>query len=188
VLPNVLGLDAAPQCNDDRLARTLDTLVPDLDAIWQDLVVATISAFALDLRYLCYDLTTIRFCGAYEEADLVRYGYSWDHRPDRQQIEIAATVTAAGGVPIEYRPLAGNVADRTTPVENLHRLQGLLALLPRDPAAPCIVVSDRAMLTEAATAAYAQSALCYLGPLDPGLGHRFMSPMNHARRSGPCPA
>jgi hypothetical protein len=27
VLPDVLGLDAA-QCNDDRLARTLDTLVP----------------------------------------------------------------------------------------------------------------------------------------------------------------
>ena len=170
VLPEVLGLDAA-QCNDDRLARTLDTLLPHLDAIWQDLIVAAISAFDLDLRYLCYDLTSISFCGAYEDADLLRYGYSRDHRPDRKQIELAATMTAAGGVPLDYRALAGNVADRATPVANLQRLQGLLALLPpRDPAAPCIVVSDRAMLTAEALAAYARSKLCYLGPLDPGLG------------------
>lgn len=171
MLPELLGLDAA-QCNDDRLARTLDTLLPHLDAIWQDLVVAAIIAFDLDLRYLCYDLTSVSFCGAYEDADLVRYGYSRDHRPDLKQIEIAATVTAAGGVPLDYRALAGNVAARTTPVENLHRLQALLALLPpRDPAEPCVVISDRAMLTEAALAAYARSDLCYLGPLDPGLGH-----------------
>jgi transposase len=170
VLPDLLAVDAA-QCNDDRLARTLDTVLPHVDEIWQDLVVAAITTFDLDLRYLCYDLTSISFCGAYEEAELVRYGYSRDHRPDRKQIEIAATVTAAGGVPLDYRALAGNVADRTTPVENLHRLQRLLALLPRDPAAPGIVVSDRAMLTAAALAAYARSTLCYLGPLDPGVGH-----------------
>jgi hypothetical protein len=171
MLPEALGLDAA-QCNDDRLARTLDTLLPHLDAIWQDLVVAAISTFKLDLRYLCYDLTSVSFCGTYEEADLVRYGYSRDHRPDLKQIEVAATVTAAGGVPLEYRALAGNVADRTTPVENLHRLQALLALLPpRDPAQRCVVISDRAMLTAAALAAYARSDLSYLGPLDPGLGH-----------------
>jgi len=171
MLPELVGLDAA-QCNDDRLARTLDTLLPHLDALWQDLVVAAITAFDLDLRYLCYDLTSLCFCGEYEEADLVRYGYSRDHRPDRKQIEVAATVTAAGGVPVDYRALAGNVADRATPVENLRRLQGLLAQLPpRDPGARCVVVSDRAMLTDAALAAYAGSDLCYLGPLDPGLGH-----------------
>jgi hypothetical protein len=171
LLPDLLGLDAA-QCNDDRLARTLDTVVPHVDEIWQDLIVAAITTFDLDLRYLCYDLTSISFCGAYEEAELVRYGYSRDHRPDRKQIEIAATVTAAGGVPLDYRALAGNVADRTTPVETLHRLRHLLALLPaRDPAAACVVISDRAMLTDAALAAYAQSTLSYLGPLDPGLGH-----------------
>ncbi len=66
-------MDAA-RCNDDRLARTLDTIAPHLDAIWQDLVVAAITAFDLDLRYLCYDLTSMSFCGDDEEADLVRYG------------------------------------------------------------------------------------------------------------------
>jgi hypothetical protein len=170
-LPELLGIDAG-QCNDDRLARTLDTLLPHLDAIWQDLVVATITAFGVDLRALCYDITSLSFCGAYEDADLVRYGYSRDHRPDRKQIEVAATVTAAGGIPMDYRTLAGNVADRATPVEQLRRLQGLLALLPaRPPDQSCLVISDRAMLTEDALAAYAGSDLWYLGPLDPGVGH-----------------
>lgn len=170
VLPEVLGIKAE-QCNDDRLARTLDTLLPHLDGIWQDLVVAAITRFDVDLSALCYDITSISFCGAYDEADLVRYGYSRDHRPDRKQIELAATVTAAGGIPVDYRPLAGNVADRTTPVEQLRRLQGLLTLLPRRGAdQSCLVISDRAMLTDAALAAYAGSGLCYLGPLDPGVG------------------
>jgi len=75
-------------------------------------------------------------------------------------------------VPLDYRVLAGNVADRTTPVENLRRLRGLLARLPpRDPTqlAP-VVVSDRAMLTLEALAAYAEADLHPLGPLDPSRG------------------
>jgi hypothetical protein len=169
-LSELLGIDAA-HCNDDRRARTLDRLLPHLDAIWQDLIVAAVGTFGIDLRALCYDLTSLSFCGAYEEADLVRYGYSRDQRPDRKQIDLAALVTAAGGIPLDYRPLAGNVADRSTPGEQLRRLQGLLALLPpRPPDQPCLVISDRAMLTAAALAAYAQSEVCSLGPLDPALG------------------
>lgn len=170
-LPDLLGFDAA-QANDDRLARTLDALVPHLDRLWQALVVRAIATFALDLSRLCYDLTSVSFCGAYDEADLITYGYSRDHRPDRKQLELASTMTAAGGVPLDYRVLAGNVADRTTPVANLRRLQRLLALLPaRPPDAPApLVISDRAMLTLEAIAAYEASGLRYLGPLDPGLG------------------
>jgi len=171
MLPELLGLSAA-QCNDDRLARTLDTVLPHLDALWQDLIVAAVTRFDLDLRALCYDLTSRAFCGAYEKADLIRYGYSRDHRPDQKQVELAATVTAAGGVPLDYRVLAGNVADRTMPVENLRRLRGLLGQLPpRDPTQPAqVVVSDRAMLTVEALAAYAEADLHPLGPLDPSLG------------------
>jgi transposase len=170
VLPDLLAVEAA-QVNDDRLARALDALAPHLDALWQDLVVAAIRAFDLDLRQLCYDLTSVSFCGAYDDAAGITYGYSRDHRPDRKQLELATTVTAAGGVPLDYRILAGNVADCTTPVENLQRLQRLLALLPpRDPTEPIVVTSDRAMLTTEALAAYHESELCYLGPLDPSLG------------------
>ncbi len=171
VLPEQLEIDAA-QGNDDRLARTLDALTPHLDALWQDLVVAAIQAFRLDLGALCYDLTSVSFCGAYKEAELVRYGYSRDRRPDRKQVELATTVTVEAGIPLDYRVVAGNVADRTTPVEILARLQQLLALLParspeqREP----VVISDRAMLTLAALVAYRGSGLHCLGPLDPHLG------------------
>jgi transposase len=169
-LPDLWGLDA-PQCNDDRLARTLDALAPHREALWQDLLVAAVRAFGLDLSRLAYDLTSVAFCGAYEAADLIRFGYSRDHRPDRQQLELATTVTLDGGLPVDYRVLAGNVADRTTPVENLRRLQALLAALPaRAPGAAALVVSDRAMLTLEALAAYEGSGLRYLGPLDPHLG------------------
>jgi len=170
-LPDLRGL-AAAQCNDDRLARALDALLPHLDALWQDLIVAAVTRFDLDLRALCYDLTSLSFCGTYEEADLVRSGYSRDHRPDQKQVELATTVTATGGVPLDYRVLAGNVADRTTPVENLRRLRGLPGQLPpRDPTQPApVVVSDRALLTLEALAAYAVADLHPLGPLDPRLG------------------
>ena len=170
-LPDLWGL-AAPQCNDDRLARTLDALSPHLAAIWQDLLVAAVRTGDLDLSRLAYDLTSVAFCGAYDAAELVRFGYSRDHRPDRKQVEVATTVTLDGGVPLDYRVLAGNVADVTTPVANLRRLQTLLAVLPpRAPTAgPPLVVSDRAMLTLEALAAYEGSGLHYLGPLDPHLG------------------
>jgi hypothetical protein len=135
-------------------------------------VVAAITRFGLDLRWLCHDLTSLSFTGAYEDADLVRYGYSRDHRPDCKQVELATTLAAAGGIPLDYRVLAGNVADRTTPVETLARLQRLLAALPpHEPGTPAsVVVSDRAMLTLEALAAYQASGLAYLGPLDPSLG------------------
>ena len=171
-LPELLGF-AAAQVNDDRLARALDALGPHLDALWQDVLVRAITAFDLDLSQLCYDLTSVSFCGAYDDADLITYGYSRDHRPDRKQLELASTLTAADGVPLDYRVLAGNVADATTPVENLRRLQRLLALLPvggpRRPAP--LVISDRAMLTQESLAAYESSGWRYLGPLDPGVGH-----------------
>jgi len=100
VLPDLLGLTAA-QCNDDRLGRALDALLPHLDALWQDFIVAALTRFDLDLRALCYDLTSLSFCGTYAEADLIRYGYSRDHRPDQKQVELATTVMAAGGVSLD---------------------------------------------------------------------------------------
>jgi transposase len=171
VLPDLLDLDAV-QCNDDRLARTLDALVPHLDVLWQELIVGAVPTFQLDLSQLGYDMTSVSFCGDDDEADLIRYGYSRDHRPDRKQIELATTLTLASGVPLDYRVLAGNVADRTTPVENLQRLQRLLALLPPCPSGEIpLVISDRAMLTEEALVAYTQSDLHFLGPLDPSVGN-----------------
>lgn len=170
-LPEMLGV-SADEFNDDRLARTLDLLAPHLEAIWQELVVRAIVEFDLDLSQLCYDITSIAFTGDYDQAELVRYGYSRDRRPDLKQVELAVNVTAEGGVPVDYRVLAGNVADRTTPVENLARLRQLLDKLPQvDPSRPPVVpllISDRAMLTPESMAEYCQHGVYFLGPCDGG--------------------
>lgn len=175
VLPQMLRVNAE-QFNDDRLARTLDALAPHLEAIWQDLVIQAIISFDLDLSKLCYDITSICFTGSYEQAELIRYGYSRDHRPDLQQLELALNVTSEGGVPIEYRVLAGNVADSTTPVQNLTRLRDLLSRLPqvdptRPPVAP-LLISDRAMLTIQSMFEHNQHKLHFLGPFDGGQAGR----------------
>jgi len=79
---------------------------------------------------------------------VIAIGYGRDHHPER-----------AGGagrlVPLDYCLLAANVADRTTPMENLRRRRQLLVLLPsRSPAGPGpLVISDWAMLTTEAVAA-----------------------------------
>jgi len=176
-LPEVFQVVPDP-FNDDRLARTLDTLTPHLEAIWQELIVQAIIPFDLDLSKRCYDITSIAFTGDYEEAELVRYGYSRDHRPDLKQVELALNVTVAGGIPIDYRVLAGNVADRTTPVDNLTRLGGLLARLPqvnpsRPPVTP-LFISDRAMLTPESIVAYDRHGLCFLGPYDGGTASHLL--------------
>ena len=95
-LPDLWGLEA-PQCNDDRLARTLDAWRRTWRPSGRTWSWPPVRAFGLDLSRLAYDLTSVAFCGAYEEADLVRFGYSRDHRPDRQQVELATTVTLDGG-------------------------------------------------------------------------------------------
>jgi transposase len=84
-LPDLWGIEAV-QCNDDRLARALDALYPHLDALWQDLLVAALRAFPIDLTRLAHDITSVSFCGTYDEADLIRFGYSREHRPDRKQL------------------------------------------------------------------------------------------------------
>lgn len=88
-LPGLLGLDAAA-CNDDRLARALDVLVPHLEKLWQDLIVGAVPAFGLDLSQLANDITSISFCGE-DEAETITDGDGRDHRPDRKQLELATT-------------------------------------------------------------------------------------------------
>jgi transposase len=178
-LPEILGL-APDTFNDDRLARSLDALAPHLEAIWQELAIQAIIAFDLDLSQLCYDITSVSFTGAYEQAELVRYGYSRDHRPDRKQVNLALDVTVDGAMPIDYRVLAGNTADSTTPADNLNRLRELLSHLAQaDPSRPPIAplfISDRAMLTPESMFEYDRHQVHFLGPYDAGdAGKKLLS-------------
>jgi len=117
-----------------------------------------------DLAAVYYDITSFYFEGADADVPEITYGYSRDRRPDTQQMEVGLTVTATDGLPLAYRVLSGNTADTTTPVDNLHLLQTLVAQAAPDTPFP-LVISDRAMLSLATLAAYEAAGVRYLGPL-----------------------
>jgi transposase len=70
----------------------------------------------LDLRLVCYDLTSTYFEGAVRPSKAFpsrAFGFSRDHRSDRPQIVIGL-LTTADGIPIAHHVFAGNTADVTT--------------------------------------------------------------------------
>jgi len=163
VLAHRLGVDPA-QVNDARLGRLLDALDGVNATIWPQLVAQALGVGGSDLAAVYYDITSFYFAGAYADVPEITYGYSRDRRPDTQQVEVGLTVTATDGLPLAYRVLAGNTADATTPVDNLHLLQTLVAQAAPDTPFP-LVISDRAMLSLATLAAYEAAGVRYLGPL-----------------------
>lgn len=110
-------------------------------------------------------ITSFYFQGAYTDSELVRYGYTRDHQPATKQINLQADVTHRSQVPIDYRVLAGNPADITTPQGHL---AGLLRFLARPELADLhvrpILVSDCKMITPEAVAGCHHHGLFYLGP------------------------
>ena len=155
------------QMHDTRIGRTMDDLHSHLDAIWQDVAVQAVLVYDIDLRFIHYDITSVYFEGAYTESDKINYGYSRYHRSDAKQINLGVNVTSETGIPLGYRVLAGQTADRTTPLENLKSLR---ALLDRPELAErqqdFLLVSDRAMLDRDVIAAYADKHIRWLGPLN----------------------
>jgi hypothetical protein len=84
-------------------------------------------------------------------------------------LEVGLNVTAPEGLPLAYRVLAGNIADASTPVDNLQLLRRVLAHVAPEQPVP-LIISDRAMLSLATLAAYEAAGVRYLGPLpDSGL-------------------
>jgi transposase len=165
VLEDTLNV-RAEQMYDTRIGRTLDDLHPHLDSIWQDIAVQAVLEYDIDLRFLHYDITSVYFEGEYTESEKVEYGYSRDHRPDAKQVNLGVNVSSEAGVPLAYRVLAGQTADRTTPLENAKALRSWLdrpelAERERD----FLLVSDRAMLDREVIVAYADKQLRWLGPL-----------------------
>jgi transposase len=56
------------QLNDDRLGRALERLAAHTDTIQAPLVLQAVKGFDLDVSQIHYDLTSIEFYGAYEQA------------------------------------------------------------------------------------------------------------------------
>lgn len=116
-----LGVDAAlPKGRGapslDRLYRALDAVADAKDEIEAHCFTELCNLANLDLRLVCYDLTSSYFEG--DERASVRFpskafGYSRDHRGDRPQVVIGLLVTS-DGIPIAHHVFSGNTADRAT--------------------------------------------------------------------------
>ena len=121
--------------SDDRLGRALDRLFEaDRAALLTEVVLAVAKRFAVQLKRLHNDSTSISFCGQYREgrvaksgkrAPAITYGYSKDHRPDLKQLLFILTTDADGGVPVQFRTADGNTNDSVTHIETWTALRAV---------------------------------------------------------------
>ena len=99
----------------------------------------------LDLRLVCYDLTSTYFEGSARPSDRFpsrAFGYSRDHRSDRPQVVVGLLCTS-DGIPIAHHVFAGNTNDAAT-------LPAVLGDLARRFAVGRIcVVADRGLISTA---------------------------------------
>lgn len=100
----------------DQCYRALDAVTEAKDATETHLYGRLTDLTNLDLRLVCYDLTSTYFEG--ERRPSARFasrafGYSRDHRPDRPQVVLGLLCTS-DGIPIAHHVFAGATNDVTT--------------------------------------------------------------------------
>ena len=159
-LESTLGVQAE-QAHDTRLGETLDALYGEHQAIWQAVVLAAVRRYHLSLDWLHYDITSTYFEGAYNESELVKFGYSRDKRPDSKQLNIGLT-TLRHGLPLAFRVLVGNTADQSTPRQNLEAVRKLLDEVQ---ATDQIIIHDRGMATAETLLWYVQQGQRFISPI-----------------------
>ena len=179
VLEETLSIPAE-KLHDRRIGDLLDLIYPHIDEIWQEIVIGAITEFGISIDFIHYDITSIYFEGEYQYADKIEYGYSRDKRPDCKQVNLQLNVTSDDAIPLAYKVISGSTADKTTSLENMRALAGLLRT-PTDKTATVsaatevtcidtaddnlIIVSDQAMLCPQVIVTYHQKGIGYLGPL-----------------------
>ncbi|MGI9033744.1 MAG: IS1634 family transposase [Acidimicrobiales bacterium] len=126
-----------------RYYRAVDVVAQTKEATESHLYARLTDLANLDLRLVCYDLTSTYFEGEVRHSERFAsraFGYSRDHRGDRPQIVIGL-LTTGDGIPIAHHVFAGNTADVST-------LPGVLADLSRRFAVGSIpVVADRGLIS-----------------------------------------
>jgi transposase len=106
---------------------------------------------------LFYDITSSYFEGI--KCVLAKFGYSRDHRPDKEQIAIALMITKEG-YPFYWKVLEGNTQDITT-VESL-----VDTIKNRFGIKSCTLVFDRGMVSADNLALIERKDLSYISALD----------------------
>ena len=164
---------------DDCLARMLDAISEQGEAIWLDLLRAVVEAYPQMLETIIqYDITSVYFEGRYRESELAKYGYSRDHRSDAKQVNLGVSTTGISKLPLLYELLAGNSADNQTPMAHLEQLKKLLKAI-EVPMNHVILVGDRAMFNRPLIEAYLRQKHHFLGPWTPPDIQTLMATVSH---------
>lgn len=143
------------------MGETLDAVYPHYLTIWQTVIQKAVQRYRLPLDWLHYDITSTYFEELDTESELVQFGYSRDQRPDSKQINLGLNVSGEG-LPLAFRVLVGNTADRTTPRQNCEAVRALLTEAQR---AEATIVHDRAMATPETLVWYGQHQQRFITPM-----------------------
>jgi len=97
------------------LLRAMDFLIDHKEKIENHVANRLLNLFNQDLKVCFYDLTSSYFEAenSLVDDDIRQFGYSRDHRRDREQIVIGVVMTS-DGIPIAHYVFPGNTADRST--------------------------------------------------------------------------
>jgi Transposase DDE domain len=124
--------------------RALDAVAATKDETEAQLYATLTDLTNLDLRLVCYDLTSTYFEGSRRPSDRFpskAFGYSRDRRSDRPQVVIGLLCTA-DGMPIAHHVFAGDTGDVTTLPGVLEDLQARFGV------GRICVVADRGLISE----------------------------------------
>ncbi len=128
----------------DQCYRAIDALCEHKDATEAHLYSKLCNLANLDLRLVCYDLTSSYFetvAVGRKTFPSLAFGYSRDHRGDRPQVMIGLLVTS-DGIPIAHHVFSGNTADVST-------LPGVMEdLKVRFGVGKIALVADRGLISE----------------------------------------
>ena len=142
----------------DQYYRALDAVADVKPETEEHLYRRLCNLTNLDLRLVCYDLTSTYFEGSTRSSEAFPsrvFGYSRDHRPDRPQIVIGLLCTQ-DGIPIAHHVFAGNTNDASTLSEVLGDLAKRFAV------GRICVVADRGLMSASNLETVAQAGFDHL--------------------------
>lgn len=116
----------------------MDRLLERQEAIQKKLAAKHLTNGSLVL----YDITSSYFEGAYEDSELVRFGYNRDNKKGHEQVVIGLMCTAEG-CPVGCEVFPGNTNDSTTVMGKIAELRERYGL------EHVVFVGDRGMITQA---------------------------------------
>jgi len=117
---------------------SLDKLINHKEDIEIEIFNALKNKLNIDTKKVHYDLTSSYFEG--KNCQIAMYGYSRDHRPDRQQIVIGLVMV--DGIPVYHEVFEGNTADKSTLSGIAEKLKTKFNL--KSPT----IIADRGLITQ----------------------------------------